>query len=76
MSKEIIMDLKGRILIPLEIRKQLNLQPGEKFIFAVENGRLILLKSSSYDEFLHEIDKFQQKLRKISNKPISTEKLF
>ena len=76
MSKEIIMDLKGRILIPLEIRKQLNLQPGEKFIFTVENGRLILLKSSSYDEFLHEIDEFQQKLLKISNKPISTEKLF
>ena len=76
MSKEIIMDLKGRILIPLEIRKQLNLQPGEKFIFSVENGRLILLNSSSYDEFLHEIDEFQQKIRKISSKPISTEKLF
>lgn len=76
MSKEIIMDIKGRILIPLEIRKQLNLQPGEKFIFAVENGRLILLKSSSYDEFLLEINEFQQKLRKISNNPISTEKLF
>ena len=70
------MDTKGRILVPLEIRKQLNFEPGERFIVTIENGRLVLLKSSSYEEFMQEIKEFQQELQKITQKPISTEKLF
>ncbi|MHA1519518.1 MAG: AbrB/MazE/SpoVT family DNA-binding domain-containing protein [Promethearchaeota archaeon] len=76
MVQEIIMDTKGRILVPLEIRKQLNFEPGERFIVTIENGRLVLLKSGSYEEFMQEIKEFQQELQKVTQKPISTERLF
>ncbi len=76
MNQEIVMDSKGRILVPLEIRKQLDIKPGEKFMFSIENGRLVLLKSSSYDEFIQSIEEFQQNLQEVSKSPISTEKLF
>ncbi|WP_457557769.1 AbrB/MazE/SpoVT family DNA-binding domain-containing protein [Candidatus Harpocratesius sp.] len=70
------MDSKGRILIPLEIRKLLHFESGEKFMFSIENGKIILLKSSDYDEFQREIKKFQQEIQKVRKTPISTEKLF
>ena len=76
MTQEILMDSKGRILVPLEIRKQLNLKTGEKFMFSIENGHLILLKSSTYEEFINEIADFQENVQKASKAPISTEKLF
>ena len=41
-----------------------------------ENGHLFLLKSSTYDELIHELAKFQENLQKVSKTPISTEKLF
>ncbi|MHA1673153.1 MAG: hypothetical protein ACTSYI_05950 [Promethearchaeota archaeon] len=75
MTQEIIMDKKGRILVPLEIRKQLNLELEERFIATIEDNRLVLLKSSSYEEFMLEIEEFQQELQKVTKKPISTEKL-
>ncbi len=76
LNRQIVMDSKGRILIPLEIRKQLNFKPGENFMFTIENGRLILLKSSDHDEFIQEIETFQQELQKLSKNPIPTKKLF
>ena len=75
-DQELVMDSKGRILIPLEIRKLLHFEPGEKFMFTIENGKLILLKSSEYDEFQQELKKFQQEVQKIHDTPISHEKLF
>jgi len=49
---------------------------GEKFMFSLENGRLILLKTSTNEEFQDEVDKFQKEIRKITKKPIPIEKLF
>ncbi|NBD33576.1 MAG: AbrB/MazE/SpoVT family DNA-binding domain-containing protein, partial [Cyanobacteria bacterium] len=31
---------KGQITIPVEIRKQLNLKPGDKVLFIEENGKI------------------------------------
>ena len=37
---------KGQITIPVEIRKQLNLKPGDKVLFIEENGKITLANSS------------------------------
>lgn len=39
-------DTQGRVLIPAPLRQQLQLQPGEKLIPRVEDGKLILEKRS------------------------------
>ena len=76
LNQDIVMDSKGRILIPLEIRKQLQLNPGEIFKFSLENGKLFLLKSSEHAELIQEIEKFQGEVKKVLTTAISTEKLF
>ncbi|GAA5512044.1 hypothetical protein Dcar01_00758 [Deinococcus carri] len=40
------MDAQGRVLIPASLRRQLQLQPGEKLIPRIEDGKLILEKRS------------------------------
>jgi AbrB family looped-hinge helix DNA binding protein len=76
MSIKIKMDEKGRILIPQEIRNQLQFEPGERFSFKIVDGNLVILKSSTLDEFLNEIQIFQSQLKKNTKTPISTDKLF
>lgn len=76
LNQDIVMDSKGRILIPLEIRKLLQMNPGETFKFSLENGKLFLLKSSEHSELIQEIEKFQGEVKKVLKTAISTEKLF
>ena len=55
-------DERGRILLPKEIRKQMNLKPGEE-IFAVNAGRdTILLKKVNIKEMVEDII---EKIKKI-----------
>lgn len=76
MDTDIIVDTKGRILIPKEIRERLNIKPGTKLFLKIENDRLVLLKATSVREFQSAIEDFQEKLRKLTKEPIPTEKLF
>ena len=76
MDSSVIIDVKGRILIPKEMREKLNLNPGVKLIIKIENGRLVLLKSTSLEDFQSEIKSFQQKLKELTSDPIPTEKMF
>jgi len=76
LDTDIIVDTKGRILIPKEIRKRLNIKPGTRLFLKIEDGRLVLLKATSLSEFQSEIEVFQEKLRKLTRDPIPTEKLF
>ncbi|TFG18794.1 MAG: AbrB/MazE/SpoVT family DNA-binding domain-containing protein [Promethearchaeota archaeon] len=76
MDSSVTIDVKGRILIPKEMREKLNLKPGVKLIIKIEDGRLVLLKSTSLEDFQSEIKSFQQKLKKLTTEPIPTEKLF
>jgi len=48
---------KGQITIPVEIRKQLNLKPGDKVLFIEENGKITLANSS-----LTALSKIQEEL--------------
>lgn len=76
MNSKIEVDSEGKIELHLSIRKKLNIKPSEKFDLKIENGSIILNKSSTYAEFIDEIKKFLTILTQITDKPISTEKLF
>ena len=70
------MDEKGRICIPLEIRKQYDLKPGEKYLVRMENDKIILKKAISPDEFLRRSKKIQDQLDKVFTEPLVVKKIF
>ncbi|MHA1354531.1 MAG: AbrB/MazE/SpoVT family DNA-binding domain-containing protein [Candidatus Heimdallarchaeota archaeon] len=76
MDSDIIVDTKGRILIPKEIRQRLKIKPGTRLFLKIEDGRLVLLKATSLSDFQSELETFQEKLKKLTSDPIPTEKLF
>ena len=49
---EVIVDERGRILIPKDIREQLGLQPGSPAKLEVDDGKLVVRPSLSPDEFI------------------------
>ena len=69
------MDEKGGIIIPERIRNPLHLKPGQKFQIKVENGQIFLLKSTSKEEFLKEVEIFHLKLKESIINSISFDKL-
>ncbi|TFF99567.1 MAG: AbrB/MazE/SpoVT family DNA-binding domain-containing protein [Promethearchaeota archaeon] len=76
MDSDIVVDSKGRILIPKEIRKKLNIKSGSKLILKIEDERLVLLRATPLKDFQSELESFQEKLKKLTTEPISTDKLF
>jgi len=69
-------DDKGRIIIPIEIRKLLNLKTGEKILFQVQEDKIILRKSISMEEFVKKSKTFSDKLKASSKEPIEFKKMF
>ena len=76
MNAESKIDEKGRVCIPNEIRKLLNLKAGEKLLFQVQDGKIILRKSTSTEEFIKKSDEFSKKLKEITKEPIEFKKMF
>ena len=76
MNAESKIDDKGRVCIPNEIRKLLNLKSGEKILFQVQDDKIILRKSSSIEEFIKKSEAFSEKLKDITKKPIEFKKMF
>ena len=76
MVSDIIVDTKGRILIPKEIRQRLKIKPGSRLILKIEDDRLVLLRATSLKDFQSEVTVFQEKLRNLTTDPIPIEKLF
>ena len=70
MNAESRIDDKGRILIPIEIRNMLNLKSGERILFQVQEGKIILRKSTSVEEFIKKSTEFSEKLRKITKENV------
>ncbi len=68
MNAESIIDDNGRVLIPIEIRKMLNLKSGERIVFQVQEGKIILRKFTSVEEFIKKSEEFSDKLKKITIK--------
>lgn len=76
MSIEIQLDEKGRITIPTDIRRQLNLKPGEKLFMKVTNNQITIQPKLSAKELREKASKFRSELKSMTTKAISFEKLF
>ena len=76
MNAESKIDDKGRVCIPIEIRKMLNLKPGEKILFQVQDDKIILRKSTTMEEFIKKSENFSEKLKGITKEPIEFKKMF
>lgn len=66
---------KGRVCIPAQLRKKLNLEPGEKIIFQLNHDSLTLRKAITPDEFCKQVNDFQKAVKMATSKPITFEKL-
>ncbi len=76
MNAESKIDDKGRVCIPNEIRKLLNLKVGEKILFQVQEDKIILRKSISMEEFVKKSEVFSKKLKESIKEPIEFKKMF
>jgi AbrB family looped-hinge helix DNA binding protein len=52
---EAVIDERGRIVIPREIREELNLRPEQRLRILVRGGELILKPSVDADEFISQL---------------------
>lgn len=69
-------DEKGRICIPIEIRKMLNIKSGEKLLFQVQDDKIILRRAASTEDFIKKSEAFSEILKKTSKNPIEFKKIF
>jgi len=51
-----VIDGKGRVTIPKELRERLGLEPGERVRLNVEDGRLVVRPQVSRDEFVEAME--------------------
>ena len=55
-TKEVSGDDKGRVLIPKEARDRVGLKAGGRARLKVENKRIIIMPSTSPEEFIEEME--------------------
>ena len=72
--KRTIME-KGQVVIPEDIRDQLGLKPGSEILFGIEDGKIIIKKTTdgerTVDEFISVIPE-GRKLKKLTIKEIKS----
>jgi len=56
MVQEAIIDTKGRIVIPRQLREKLNLREGSKVRLTLEEGKIVIIKPITPEEFIHEME--------------------
>jgi len=54
--EEVVVDDRGRVLIPKHMRESLGLQPGRQARLEMEDGRLIITPPTSPEEFIREME--------------------
>ena len=55
-TKEVIVDCKGRILNPKAVRDKAGLKPKSKVWIVVENGKLIISPKISQKQFINKME--------------------
>ncbi|MEX2683572.1 MAG: AbrB/MazE/SpoVT family DNA-binding domain-containing protein [Candidatus Sigynarchaeota archaeon] len=77
MNAESQVDEKGRVCIPADLRKKLNITTGEKLFFQLdEAGRIVLRKLTTPDELKKKAKELKKILKEASDSPLQHEKLF
>lgn len=56
MVEEAIVDKKGRIVIPAHLRQRLGLHEGAKVKLALEEGKILIMRPVTPEEFIHEME--------------------
>ena len=56
MVEEAVMDKKGRIVIPRRLREGLGLREGAKVRLAMEEGKIVVMRPVTPEEFIHEME--------------------
>ncbi|HEY0089105.1 MAG TPA: AbrB/MazE/SpoVT family DNA-binding domain-containing protein [Candidatus Lokiarchaeia archaeon] len=64
------MDEQGRISIPLDVRKKMNLKPGEKMVFKIENEKIVIVKALTPKEFIEKAKEFRKHLSEVTDEPL------
>ena len=55
-TEDIVVDCKGRILIPKNVRERIGLQLGGKARLKVEHGSVVIMPPISPEEFIKEME--------------------
>lgn len=76
MISEVQIDSKGRIIIPLDIRKLFNLQTGEKLQLELHNDSIVLRPKLTPQEMVSLVRKFRTEVKGKTKTPFTVEKLF
>ena len=64
----VTMGERGQIVIPVGIRKNFNIKPGDRLIvFAKQNGPIGLIPAEEFSQFLDSMTEIQAKFKKINN---------
>lgn len=71
-----IVDEKGRILIPKELRDKLGISKGEKLILSVAGSTLLIRKSLDEQEFMQISSQLRKEIGESMDHPIEFEKVF
>jgi len=56
MVQEAIIDTKGRIVIPRQLREKLNLREGSKVRLTLEEGKIVIIRPITPKEFIHQME--------------------
>jgi AbrB family looped-hinge helix DNA binding protein len=56
MVEEAVIDKKGRIVIPAHLRQGLGLREGAKVKLALEEGKILIMRPVTPEEFIHEME--------------------
>lgn len=77
MKANSVIDGKGKVRIPLEIREKMNLQAGEKVMLKIEDDKLIIVKTLTPNEFIETAKEFRSDVSKVTSGPLPpVKKLF
>jgi AbrB family looped-hinge helix DNA binding protein len=56
MAEEATVDRKGRVVIPVHLRQELGLGEGAKVKLALEEGKIIIVRPITPEEFIREME--------------------
>lgn len=61
-------DELGRIVLPKEIREDMNINTGDKLNIVKDNNKIVLYKEETLEELLEQRDALDKRIKELSNK--------